>query len=207
MKIRSAFTLMFALAVCDMSVAQPLTNPNYPLEEARHQHEGKAVINFLVSKDGSVSDVRLEKSTGWYGLDQAALKFPYNARFRPGIQDGKPTAMRKTMAVQYRVQNETFFPADPDPLTGITDALHAYRVYEKSTHHLLDACAGIGLDTERAREKLRAEVDKFRSRADELTAFMQNHPPAVGTPAYHLFIALTTDSQTPRRRPMSGTCI
>jgi protein TonB len=63
---------------------------DYPKASLMNEEQGVTTMSFLVSADGSVSDSKLEKSSGFKGLDKAALKGLAACKFKPGTKDGAP---------------------------------------------------------------------------------------------------------------------
>jgi len=64
--------------------------PDYPRNSLRNEEQGVVRIQFLIGLDGRVADSKIEKSSGFRGLDQAAVKALSLCKFKPGLIDGKP---------------------------------------------------------------------------------------------------------------------
>jgi len=62
----------------------------YPKASLMNEEQGTTSISFLVGADGVVVDAKLEKSSGFKGLDKAALKALSACKFKPGTKDGAP---------------------------------------------------------------------------------------------------------------------
>jgi protein TonB len=62
----------------------------YPKASLMNEEQGTTSMSFLVNADGSVADSKLEKSSGFKGLDKAALKGLTACKFKPGTKDGAP---------------------------------------------------------------------------------------------------------------------
>ena len=62
----------------------------YPKASLMNEEQGVTSMSFLVNPDGSVADSKLEKSSGFKGLDKAALKGVGACKFKPGTKDGAP---------------------------------------------------------------------------------------------------------------------
>jgi protein TonB len=65
---------------------------DYPKASLMNEEQGTTSMSFLVGVDGSVSDSKLEKSSGFKGLDKAAIKSLSACKFKPGSKDGAPAA-------------------------------------------------------------------------------------------------------------------
>lgn len=62
----------------------------YPKASLMNEEQGVTSMSFQVNADGSVADSKLEKSSGFKGLDKAALKGLTACKFKPGTKDGAP---------------------------------------------------------------------------------------------------------------------
>ncbi|WP_426100963.1 energy transducer TonB [Massilia sp. TSP1-1-2] len=62
----------------------------YPKASLMNEEQGVVSMAFLVSADGKVLDSKLEKTSGFKGLDKAALSAITACKFKPGSKDGKP---------------------------------------------------------------------------------------------------------------------
>jgi bla regulator protein BlaR1 len=63
--------------------------PEYPHDELIAGHEGTVVMKFLVGTDGTVLSSRIEHTSGFPALDQAALDALNRCRFKPARKDGQ----------------------------------------------------------------------------------------------------------------------
>lgn len=63
---------------------------DYPKASLMNEEQGVTSMSFQVNADGSVADSKLEKSSGFKGLDKAALKGLTACKFKPGTKDGAP---------------------------------------------------------------------------------------------------------------------
>ncbi|MFP5406193.1 MAG: energy transducer TonB [Gammaproteobacteria bacterium] len=68
------------------------TPPPYPKLARRLGEEGDVLLDIRVERDGRVSEVRLERSSGFDRLDQAAMDTVRTWRFQPATVDGQPVA-------------------------------------------------------------------------------------------------------------------
>ncbi len=62
----------------------------YPKASLMNEEQGTTSMSFLVNTDGSVADSKLEKSSGFKGLDKAAQRGLSACKFKPGTKDGSP---------------------------------------------------------------------------------------------------------------------
>jgi len=63
---------------------------DYPKASLMNEEQGVTSMSFQVNPDGSVADSKLEKSSGFKGLDKAAIKGLSACKFKPGTKDGAP---------------------------------------------------------------------------------------------------------------------
>lgn len=62
----------------------------YPKASLMNEEQGTTSMSFLVNADGTVADSKVEKSSGFKGLDKAAIKGLSACKFKPGTKDGSP---------------------------------------------------------------------------------------------------------------------
>ena len=79
--------------------------PEYPPTSRRLGEEGSVVLQVLVGPDGSVQDGKVQTSSGFPRLDEAALKHALRAwRFTPGTEDGTPVATWHSVKVTFKIE-------------------------------------------------------------------------------------------------------
>lgn len=66
--------------------------PEYPRASLRNEETGTVVLSVLVGADGNVTDVKIDKSSGFRGLDNAVRSqlLSGSCKNKPGTVDGKP---------------------------------------------------------------------------------------------------------------------
>ena len=69
---------------------KPCASPDYPALSKRLEESGTVVLSLLVDADGKVVDSKIEQSTGFSRLDNAARAAVQLCQFTPGTVDGKP---------------------------------------------------------------------------------------------------------------------
>lgn len=78
-------------------------NLKYPSEARTNGIEGKVFIQFIVNKDGSISDVQVLKGLG-YGLDAEAVRVVKNMpAWKPGMQKGQPVNVRMSLPLAFKL--------------------------------------------------------------------------------------------------------
>ena len=62
---------------------------DYPKAALMNEESGVVSLSLLVMTDGSVTDSKVEKSSGSKTLDKAAQKIYTSCKYSPGTKDGK----------------------------------------------------------------------------------------------------------------------
>lgn len=82
------------------------SQPEYPPSSRRAGEEGTVILLLYVLENGRVGEVKVDKSSGFGRLDEAAEKeAKRNWRFKPATKDGKPVAAWTKVAVTFRLTN------------------------------------------------------------------------------------------------------
>ena len=110
-----AVTLWFAGFV-GIGVAQEIARQTTPVlvkevrpiytKEAREAGiEGIVGVDAVVLKDGTVGDVKINKSLDQkYGLDEQAIKCAKQWLFEPGTKDGQPVDVQVAIEISFRLK-------------------------------------------------------------------------------------------------------
>ena len=92
---------------CMMFLAQ---NMKYPVEAQEAKIEGRVIVQFIVDRDGSITDVKVVRSIS-PELDAEAVRvISLMPKWNPGKQRGKAVAVKYTMPVMFRLQKQTNTP-------------------------------------------------------------------------------------------------
>ncbi|MDA5194756.1 energy transducer TonB [Govanella unica] len=82
------------------------SQPEYPPSARRAGEEGTVILLLYVKEDGRIGEAKVDKSSGFNRLDEAAQKeAERNWRFKPATKDGKPVAAWTKVAVTFRLTN------------------------------------------------------------------------------------------------------
>ena len=108
--------------------------PEYTAEAMRARVEGTVTLECVVQADGAIGEVRVAKALH-PGLDQEAIKAVKQWRFKPGLKDGKPVAVRVTLEMSFTLRDKPPQPLFPVPPLAPGDAggkgqKEAPRVYK-----------------------------------------------------------------------------
>jgi len=89
-------------AVVDASTG--CTAPEYPPASRRLEESGTVVLQFLIEPDGSVVDSKIETSSGFARLDEAARSALSKCRFKAGTVDGRPEKSWARLRYVWRIE-------------------------------------------------------------------------------------------------------
>ncbi len=82
------------------------SKPDYPAASKRLGESGAVVLAMLVGEDGKVTEAKVDSSSGFPRLDEAAVKEAIRRwRFLPGTEDGKPKAMWHKVRVVFNLED------------------------------------------------------------------------------------------------------
>lgn len=62
--------------------------PAYPSLGIKYRHQGTVILMILVSADGVPKDIKVNVTSGYHELDQAAIDAAFQWRFNPAVRDG-----------------------------------------------------------------------------------------------------------------------
>jgi len=79
-------------------------NINYPKTAQEEGLQGRVILNFVVEKDGSITDVQIVRGIA-PSLDEEAIRVvKAMPKWKPGTQNGEIVRVRYTLPVVYRLQ-------------------------------------------------------------------------------------------------------
>lgn len=82
------------------------SDPFYPPEAVQKNIEGEVTIRMFVNRQGKVTSVSVEKSSGSPILDSAALAYSNNLEFIPAQANGHPLNTWSLMVFKYNILGE-----------------------------------------------------------------------------------------------------
>lgn len=104
-------------------------NIEYPAEAREKGIQGRVFVNFIVEKDGSISNVRILRGIGG-GCDEEALKAIENMpKWVPGKNDGKPVRTEFNMPIRFTLDSGK--PAKPEKPDEVSDNSEAYVMVDE----------------------------------------------------------------------------
>ena len=79
----------------------------YPQIAYENNIQGRVIVQFVVDKDGSITNVQVAQSGGDPSLDKEAVRVvKAMPKWRPGMQKGKPVRVKYTMPVNFSLQEK-----------------------------------------------------------------------------------------------------
>lgn len=82
------------------------TQIKYPAQARRMRVEGKVFVEFVIGKDGKITDVVAVKGIG-AGCDEEAVRIIQNSpAWKPGKQRGKPVRQRMVLPIIFKLANQ-----------------------------------------------------------------------------------------------------
>ncbi|TCD03401.1 M56 family metallopeptidase [Pedobacter psychroterrae] len=73
----------------------------YPAEAQKNKVSGKVFLSFVVEKDGSLTDIKVDRKLG-SGLDEEAVRvIEESPRWIPGVQDGKAVRVKFNIPISF----------------------------------------------------------------------------------------------------------
>ena len=79
-------------------------NIKYPLKAEKKGIEGKVMINFIVEKDGSISNVKVVRNIHPLLDKEAERVIKAMPKWSPGKQEGKPVRVKFNIPVAFRLK-------------------------------------------------------------------------------------------------------
>jgi TonB family protein len=79
--------------------------PEYPEEAKKRGIEGLVILKAHVDKTGSVSEVKILRSSGYAILDSAAISGVMQYKFEPPLQGGEPISTWVTIPVKFKLSD------------------------------------------------------------------------------------------------------
>jgi TonB family protein len=78
-------------------------DPDYSEEALAARVSGDALLSVVVGENGQARDMKVINGLG-FGLDEKAIEAVQKWRFRPGLKDGKPVAVRAQIEINFRLR-------------------------------------------------------------------------------------------------------
>lgn len=80
------------------------SNVSYPEMARRAGIEGRVTVQFVVNEQGQVENAQVVRGIGG-GCNEEALKAVQQAKFKPGMQRGRPVRVQYSLSINFRLDN------------------------------------------------------------------------------------------------------
>lgn len=79
-------------------------NVKYPEIARENGIQGRVICQFVVNKDGSISDIEVIRSGGDPSLDKEAIRVIKSMpKWKPGMQKGTPVSVKYSVPINFRL--------------------------------------------------------------------------------------------------------
>ncbi|WP_295654107.1 energy transducer TonB [uncultured Mucilaginibacter sp.] len=79
---------------------------HYPAADKKYNIQGRVIAQFVIEKDGSLSDIRIIHSPSNTLSDETTRVLNLSPKWSPGIQGGKPVRVQYTIPVNYSLGDD-----------------------------------------------------------------------------------------------------
>ncbi|WP_199119609.1 M56 family metallopeptidase [Pedobacter sp. ASV28] len=81
-------------------------NIKYPEEAAKQDIEGNVFVSFIVEKDGSLNEIKIDRGLG-YGTDEEAVRIlKLSPKWTPGTQNGKIVRVKYNLPIKFSLNKK-----------------------------------------------------------------------------------------------------
>ena len=81
-----------------------IENIQYPADAQKQKVDGRVLVNFVVEKDGSITEVKVLKP-GFPSLDAEAIRVvKAMPKWKPGYQNGQPVRVQYTVPINFSLK-------------------------------------------------------------------------------------------------------
>ena len=77
---------------------------DYPEKSRKREVEGTVIVQFVVDKDGSLTDVKIQKSVSKLLYEEAKRVVREMPNWKPGRHDGKVVRVRYRVPIRFRLE-------------------------------------------------------------------------------------------------------
>ncbi len=102
-------------------------NINYPAIAQKKGIQGRAICQFIIDKDGSVTETTVIRSAGHPALDNEAIRVINSMpAWKPGMQKGKPVRVKYTLPINFGLKSTTELDRSVPQFPGGLNKLNEY---------------------------------------------------------------------------------
>lgn len=79
-------------------------NIKYPEEAKKNKWQGGSICQFIIEKNGSISDIKVTRSSGHKDLDTEAIRVIQSMpKWTPGMQDGEAVSVKYLIPIVFKL--------------------------------------------------------------------------------------------------------
>lgn len=86
----------------------------YPSDAAQLKIQGKVIVDFIIERDGSLTNINVIKTPYQSLSDEVLRVLRKSPQWTPGTQAGKPVRVRYTLPIDFKIKSDPF-PQIPSP--------------------------------------------------------------------------------------------
>lgn len=109
----------------------------YPTLAAENEIQGNVFASFVVERDGTLSDIKIDRKLG-YGTDEEAVRvLKLSRHWNPGIQNGRPVRVKYNIPIKFTLNNKfkttdiAIKPTSKEPLVLVDNEVKDMSVMAK----------------------------------------------------------------------------
>ncbi len=100
---------------------------SYPKAAKEAGVQGRIVLNFVVEKDGTLSNIKVLRDLGYGTGDEAKRILQQSLKWNPGIQKGKPVKVSYTLPIMLNLENQVPLRSIPEKAFILLNGKHITR--------------------------------------------------------------------------------
>jgi TonB family protein len=81
-------------------------NIKYPAIMKQRQVQGNVIVQFVVEKDGTLTNIKAIKGSGSGSAEEAVRVMQASPKWKPGVKDGKPVRVQFAVPVTFVIKKE-----------------------------------------------------------------------------------------------------
>ncbi len=96
-------------------------NTHYPAIDRQNKITGKVLVQFVIEKDGSLTDIKAVRGPSPTLMNEAVRVIGMSPKWKPGIQDGKPVRVMYTVPINFTLNAKVGLNKQPGKTLTIPD--------------------------------------------------------------------------------------
>jgi len=88
-------------------ISSSCIKPFYPKDSLLNREQGASLINLHVDLNGDVVEAKVQESSGFVALDEAAIKIFSSCKFSPATKNGEPVVSWKELKYVWKINEKS----------------------------------------------------------------------------------------------------